>query len=405
MVETVSLHVPSNPTPLGGGGEGQDDAARSAVASRPSSLSLCNNYTGKSKKHVSSSVAKKAETLFLNLESLIKRRGLNYCGFLTLTFADNVTCRKEAARRFKSLHAHFLSQIPNFEYAAAVERQSRGAIHYHLVCAFPWDIRSGFDFKSLSAANSATKEGNLVKRRQIEKESDFFNASPDLRSFWSNLRLAARRYHFGRCETLPIISNAEACARYVGCYVGKEFALREDRDRGLRTVRYRMKQRVAHPQFSWVSGHGQVWRLGCSLLSALLDTQDFTTHFGKNWSWRWRREISAFGRHPGDVAEALQKMNPSMSLADRMLTAVTLGRAILTFEKAATVRSSAEKLETCVARYRAVRQVFYREGSVVSKPIAPFYRLDLRDSASLKSGALTDSSESHPQKPPLFFYP
>ena len=247
------------------------------------------------KKVNASALAKKAECLHLNCKGLIDRRGINFCGFVTLTFAENLTDREEAQRRFNSLATNFLREVPDIEYICAVERQGRGAIHFHLVVAFPWDIRTGFDFKSLSEANLATSAGLPDKRREIERASNWFNAPQALRTWWHDLAGAARRYHFGRCETFPLVSNSEAVARYVGAYVGKEFGYRLPEDKGMKTVRYSLLHRVASVRFSWVDGPAKSYRMGCAMLVAFLGRSDFEQLFGKKWNFHLRWVLRLFG--------------------------------------------------------------------------------------------------------------
>ena len=48
-----------------------------------------------------SAYAKKAETLFINLDGLIRRVGIERVGFVTLTFAERIVEYKDASKRFK----------------------------------------------------------------------------------------------------------------------------------------------------------------------------------------------------------------------------------------------------------------------------------------------------------------
>ena len=323
-----------------------------------------------------------------------------------MTFKENLTCRKEAQRRFNSLATHFFREIPDFEYVAAVERQGRGAIHYHLVCAFPWDIREGFDFESLSKANLATKAGQFDQRRHLEVSSNWFNAPTSLRSWWSNLASAARTFGFGRCETYPIASNAQACARYVGAYVGKEFAMREPRDKGLRTVRYALNNRVAHCNFSWIAGPAHTWRIGCSYLSAFLGVDDFTAHLGKRWSWAWRKQISLLGEHYGEksVGEALASIKPGTPFTERSKVLSSLCRRLALYHKMNLPNHATwEDLQRDVQNFKNAF-LYIPSHRLILKPLAPFYSLDLRDSASYANPrGRNDSSESHHKSFPVPF--
>lgn len=278
------------------------------------------------------SCARKAETLFQNLSALIERRGLACVGFTTLTFVENLTDRPEAQRRFNSLATGFFRRIELLEWIAAVERQGRGALHYHLAIAFPWDIRTGFDFKACSEANVARKAGNLAEFKRLERVY-FASANPALRAWWSDLRTAAGKYGFGRCETLPVLSNAAGVARYVGSYVGKEFAGREARDKGLRTIRYSLDERPWASRWSFSAGGQQQWRKGCSVLAALLQTDDLTSALGKRWAWHWREPIAAYGRHWEDCLRAVSEVSDNYDFEERLVRASRLFGSIITHEK------------------------------------------------------------------------
>lgn len=241
-------------------------------------------------------VAKKAETLFLCLSDVIARNGLERVAFHTLTFAKNVTCREKAQKHFHSYATHFLAGRVK-EWICNVERQGRGAIHFHLIIAFDYDVRRGFDFEKCIAANRAKKRGNLTQHAALMREV-YPTANRNLRNWWTAVRENAPKYGFGRCETLPILSNSEAVARYVGSYVGTELAGRQLRDKGLRTIRYAVERRAATIRWAWAGGPAQEWRRGCHILSVLLDIgDDFTPILGNRWAYNWREEIALFGRH------------------------------------------------------------------------------------------------------------
>lgn len=267
-------------------------------------------------------LARKAETLFLNLDDMIKRQGLNCVGFETLTFKENLVDRVEAQRRFHSLEVNFLS-LKLLEFVCAVQRQIRGAIHYHLICSFPFDIRSGFDFDACRAANRAKKLGDFAEFKRLEAIY-FVSANPALRAWWKEMRAAAERFGFGRCETLPVLSNAEAVGRYVGTYVQTEVANRQRRDKGLRTLRYSLLSRKASSRWAWALGAGRNWRMGCAVLGAILQTDDFSEVLGKRWAFNWRKTISAFGRHSTDALAAVAEMSDHYTFDERITRVVRL---------------------------------------------------------------------------------
>jgi hypothetical protein len=308
-------------------------------------LSICNNCISTvvkpSKKEAvgaRSRAAKKAETLFMNLEGMLKRRGIDGIAFITLTFAENMTCRKEAQKCFHSFATNFLyHEIP--EFVAVVERQNRGAIHYHIVAFLGFDIRTGFDFASCAAANLARRAGDVVSERQFKKRySD--SANPNLRNWWAKLGNskypgAAQNHGFGRCETLPILSTAEGLARYVGSYVGSELLAREQRDKGLRTIRYSLIPggRAASIYWSWASGQGRVWRLGCAVLACIVGADDLRSTLGKGWAWNWKQAITAFGRNYSECVAAVHDAEfSSLQRVERLALASRLAGAVLAFE-------------------------------------------------------------------------
>ena len=91
---------------------------------------------------------RQAHTLHANVERLIKGApSIGHVAFITLTFRENLKDHQEAGKRFNSFNNHFLR--PNSDYGKWVnvkERQSRGALHYHMIVETSQDIREGFDF-------------------------------------------------------------------------------------------------------------------------------------------------------------------------------------------------------------------------------------------------------------------
>lgn len=267
-----------------------------------------------------SAIAKKAECLHANLDGLIKRVGIERVGFVTLTFPDNVTDRIEAERRFNSLSTHVLRQ-QHLEFVVVPERQSSGRLHFHLAAAFPWDIRSGFNFDALQNAATVKREHYRNKRWdsgkfcefKLQERIYFESANERLREWWHYFRQVSRRYGFGRCETLPVISNAAAIARYVGAYVTTASDARTIADKGSRTVRYsfarvpvecdgitrKISQRTASVKFSWLGGTGGKWRRGLQLLGTVfeLDLDGLAGLFGTKFQYEMRRVIFILGDH------------------------------------------------------------------------------------------------------------
>ena len=245
-----------------------------------------------------SAYAKKAETLFVNLDGLMRRVGIERVGFVTLTFAERVVEFKDASNRFKCIHNSTLKPA-GLEFIAVPERQESGRFHFHLVAAFPYDIRSGFDFAACERANAAKRDGN---REEFRRWQSVYcrSANRQLRQFWALLRSdKVRRHGFGRCETLPVLSNAAALARYVGAYVTSAGLSRLVSDKGMRSVRYSLSERSASCRWSWIDGNGLRWRRGCQVLFLILGIpyEQYLPRFGKHWAWYFRDTISVLGEH------------------------------------------------------------------------------------------------------------
>lgn len=197
-------------------------------------------------------------SLAWNVQNMAETFGIERLGFLTLTFADNVTCPKEAQRRFNSLATGVLRE----RYEAWVwvwERTKRGRIHFHLVVALSHDIRTGFNFADIDSGN-------------------YRSANSAIRDEWAFWRLTAKKYRFGRTELLPVKSTAEGIARYVGKYISKHVGQREERDKGCKLVGYSRNARMATAKFSFATEGAKQWRMKvgayAKMLGALGATQD-----------------------------------------------------------------------------------------------------------------------------------
>lgn len=214
---------------------------------------------------------------------------------MTLTFRENLTDRVEAQRRFNSLATNFLRDELD-EWVCTVERQQRGAIHFHLIVAFPYDVRSGFDFDAARKAAECRKVGDNTGKQHYERLY-FASANAKLSAWWRLLREKAAVYGFGRCETLPVLTSGAQVARYVGGYVESEWCNRQRRDKGMRTIRYSLERRAASIRWAWAAGPAKDWRRGCVVAAVILGTEDFAEVFGERWAWRLREILPSFGRH------------------------------------------------------------------------------------------------------------
>jgi hypothetical protein len=212
---------------------------------------------------------------------LCGKYGIERIGFLTLTFADHVTCAREAGRRYNSLRAGVLAERYE-ETICVLERMKSGRIHFHLLVVMRLDIRTGFNFTEAS-------------------EGVYSSANGHLRAEWGFWRRTAKEYGFGRTELLPVKSNEEGLSKYVGKYIAKHVGAREDRDKGVRLVRYSRGASNGSVAFMFASHRSRLWREqvkefarrnGCASLD------DLTEKFGKRWAYGQREAITSIEPSP-----------------------------------------------------------------------------------------------------------
>lgn len=226
---------------------------------------------------------KVAGALSMNVAHMVKKHGIDRIGFLTLTFADHVTCAREASRRFNSLASHILrNRYP--AYIRVLERQKSGRIHYHLLVVLPDDIRTGADFQAFA-------------------DRDYKSANKSLRLEWAFWRKTAPVFRFGRTELMPIRSDADALGQYVGKYIGKHLNARENRDKGVRLVSYSKEARMATSKHTNVNKYTTMWRAKvCTFVRMVAEfkpharvrsVEDLSLVLGKRWAYEWRDFILA----------------------------------------------------------------------------------------------------------------
>ena len=220
---------------------------------------------------------KSAHTLYSNVSRLIELApSINHIGFLTLTFSENVTDHKEAYNRFRSFNSHYLSKSEKFgEWIAVKERQKRGAWHYHLLVVLQDDIRTGVDFENFSKGN-------------------YRSAPESLRNLWTELRENLPKYRLGRSELLPIRTNSEAMARYIGKYISKHIGSRTLEDRGVRLVNYSKGWIKSSMKFAWFTENSKEWRRKVSLFAeyqGCSELYQLTEKLGSNWAYKYVEDI------------------------------------------------------------------------------------------------------------------
>jgi hypothetical protein len=230
---------------------------------------------------LSTQQAKSASALAWNVAHLAERFGLERIGFLTLTFRDHVLEPREAQRRFNSLKTNVLTD----RYPATIrvfERQKSGRIHYHLLAAVGFDVRTGCDFQQFAEGNYQT-------------------APMALRAEWAFWRRIAPRFGFGRTELLPVRSTSEGIAKYVGKYIGKHLDARDERDKGVRLVEYSRQARMASSRFMWAGEGSAAWRRKVGLFAEMICREHrypgkpclraLSACLGPRWAHKWREFI------------------------------------------------------------------------------------------------------------------
>lgn len=215
---------------------------------------------------------RQAETLFLNVSRLSSLApSLGHLGFLTLTTKDNCTDAAEFYRRWNSFRTNYLSKSPYFgQYIGVFERQKRGAWHLHLLIVLSDDIRTGVDFEAFEKGHYRT-------------------SPPYLRALWRELRAKLVLYGFGRHELLPVRSNAEGMARYMGKYISKHLGARKEEDKGKRLVTYSKDWVKNSSRFAWNTDGAKEWRRKLEKFARLIGCQDLDDIYGKlgpGWAYK-----------------------------------------------------------------------------------------------------------------------
>jgi hypothetical protein len=274
--------------------------AREARLDSPSlSMSHISTSFGEKFNQLTGSHRRTAHALSENIRGICEEFGVEFCGFLTLTFADDVICIKEAQRRFNSLNTHVLSR----RYSRIIgvwERQRNMRIHFHLVVVLASDIRTGFSFADLEY-----KQGR----------ARYASASRALKAEWSFWRRTAKKYGFGRTELLPVKSTTDGIARYVGKYISMHVIFRVEEDKGAKVVRYigfKDGTRRACSKFGWNNDSAKLWRAKCKIwahrngYSGPDDVKDLVSRLrgrrsGSRWAYLLQDAILATDIYGPDV--------------------------------------------------------------------------------------------------------
>lgn len=234
---------------------------------------------------------KSAYALTSNVERFCALYGIENCAFLTLTFADNVKCHKEASRRFDNMNRRYLRAFYG-EWIWDRERQKRGAWHYHIIIQCKGDIRTGFDWSEYLAW---LDDYNAGKRRRLKTGNSL------LHSLWELNSRALPKYGFGRPELLPIRSTSEAVAKYVGKYITKQIGQRPEEDKGVRLTGHSAGFVASKPVFSWNTDGAKKWRKNLALFAQFAcgcrDHEEFLEKAPRRWAYRFKDDIMSYDKH------------------------------------------------------------------------------------------------------------
>jgi hypothetical protein len=248
------------------------------------------------------------KSLRWNMKYWAKIYGVETMFFHTLTFAENITCPKEANRRFNNYNRQF-SRIPEVHWLyKGIEPQERGALHFHIVGHTDWDLGANvFDWDSYDKCNEAYSNGNKSLGLKYKRQYSA-TANDKLKYMWKKTQTIGQGSGFGRfVEFLPI-KKVESISQYIGKYLGKTFAAKNNgkMPQGIRRFSYSKHAPQPHGrEFSWVENtsktHSQLtwrqklkaWAHGVGIRED--DYDDLEAKYGKAWARNYREDIEYFG--------------------------------------------------------------------------------------------------------------
>jgi hypothetical protein len=266
-------------------------AARSAAAAAPLPRQIninSNENQTPNANQLTPYRAKKRFAVQKDVEGFARQWGEDRCGELTLTFAENITEKAEASRRFNSLRPALMA-LGVLSFIGCWERQMRGAWHLHLLIALAHPVRNQPDARVYlqrlrdticGTAESEHKDGLLVKRG------------------------------FGYIHHLaPIKKTAARFAGYFTSYLTKTWKALQGEKKRVRLITYSKNVlRCASVHFSWNGPGGINWRrkkrmfafsCGCFTLEMAKE------NLGATWEYKYRLEIASQKLPHYDSAECM----------------------------------------------------------------------------------------------------
>ncbi len=234
---------------------------------------------------------KTAHALTMNVIAFCSTVGIEKVGFLTITFAEDLTW-EEAERRFNNFNRRVLSVLFG-DRIKVLEFTRSGRPHFHLVVSCSGAIRDGFNFEH---ATEVAHWSKAFRRERGSKPKGNYGGNALLRSLWRTLRETGPKYGLGRMELIPIKSGAEAVGHYVGGYLAKAVGERQPEHKGARMVSYsRGFQRLYKGNFSFVE-RGRPFRRKLAIWAAragCFSLEEVSALFGPRWFYHHQAEIYA----------------------------------------------------------------------------------------------------------------
>lgn len=253
---------------------------------------------------------KNAFSINENISFAVDKFGLEKIGFLTLTFAKDLTLA-DANRRLNSLAAGVLNDL-FVCWVCVREFTKNGRPHLHLIVVCREDIRTGFNFGNYTEMNwmASTPRRRHKFAREIKALARHLDPSPELRSIWNELRRVLPLYKFGRHELIPIRKNGAALARYVGGYIRKSMDFRPVAAKGARLITYSKSwpRKIVGHAWGFHTAAKAIWRAKVARFAELHRVKDLDgmkARFGPRWAWWFRDVIESLNILPGmSCAEA-----------------------------------------------------------------------------------------------------
>ncbi len=234
---------------------------------------------------------KSRHRLIMAIEGMVKKRGVNHVGLLTLSFgvpgsgkySEETRELREQAKDLDFVQARWHSFASNViakryeDWICVLEPHKDSVWHLHVVVSTKADIRTGTDIETLSNYKLPywQRRGKHLRNEALAAE-------------WRALRETCCKYRFGRAELLPIKKTGETLARYVAGYLTKSYG-RVPCGRKNRLVRYsrNLSQKITM-RFSPHTLGNLIHRTRLKLAASMLHFEvygDFADYFGARWHY------------------------------------------------------------------------------------------------------------------------